>query len=184
VRQAIREGRVRIGGKDQPMAPKFEDGVRPRPARNTDRLRKGHMNAPKSQRPTGRRKQQGARRNARESEIEELNRCASKVQAMYRGHLARTGRKAKGGKIVNAKGGQAKMMREKAKRSSSKGKHKAKGPKGKMAAKSKKAPPPLPYWFLHVVYFLTVRMLLLLSLLLCRRCVYACPHHVTCGCSC
>ena len=43
-------------------------------------------------------------------EIEEMDRCASRVQAIYRGHLVRTGRTVRGGKVQPKKALRRKMM--------------------------------------------------------------------------
>jgi hypothetical protein len=111
-------------------------------------------------RPTRGKKSSGANK---EMEIEELNRCASRVQAIYRGHLVRTGRVVKNGKVQPAK----KSLRRKMMAGSTMGnKAFAKGRlgggeasgKGKKKRRVKrperKQAPPLPYWFLHVTYAL------------------------------
>lgn len=94
-------------------------------------------------------------------EIEELNQCAMKLQATYRGHLVRTGRVVRGGKVQPAKKSvRAKMMAgsrmgkkafERGKVTQGKGGQKT---RRRVKRPAKKAPPPLPFWFLHVTYIL------------------------------
>ena len=101
-------------------------------------------------------------------EIEELNRCASRVQAIYRGHLVWTGRIVRGGKVQPAK----KSLRRKMMASSTMGNKafakgrlggggggdakggKKKGKRRRVKRPPRKQAPPLPYWFLHVTYAL------------------------------
>lgn len=94
-------------------------------------------------------------------EIETLNRCAMKMQAVYRGHLVRTGRVVRGGKVQPAKRSQRhKMMAgsrmgkrafERGKITSNTGNERR---RRRIRRPAKKAPPPLPFWFLHVTYIL------------------------------
>jgi|EP01047_Picozoa_sp_COSAG01_P006201 hypothetical protein len=96
-------------------------------------------------------------------EIEELNRCAVKLQCSYRGHLVRTGRVVRGGKVQPAKKSQRQKMMagsrmgkkafERGKVQSG-GKGETKRTRRRVKRPAKKEPPPLPFWFLHVTYIL------------------------------
>ena len=144
----FRPNRRKMGSKDVPPPP---------PGGGTGRRRQG---------PSGSRRNQGGAN--KEMEIEELNRCASRVQAIYRGHLVRTGRIVRGGKVQPAK----KSLRRKMMASSTMGNKafakgrlggggggdakggKKKGKRRRVKRPPRKQAPPLPYWFLHVTYAL------------------------------
>lgn len=149
-------------GQELPPPPPAPDDDRVRPSRR----KAGSVSVPPpppggtGRRPTRGRKKGGANK---EMEIEALNRCASRVQAIYRGHLVRTGRVVKNGKVQPAK----KSLRQKMMAGStmgnaafSKGRLGAEssGKQGKKRRRVKRPPrkqaPPLPYWFLHVTYAL------------------------------